>query len=139
MAVNKKSLENLTNIAEQGLTKEQLSENGRKGGIASGKARREKKEMKETILDIFEMGLTKGKIQEFKNYQDVGGKNITIKQAIILAQVKKALKGDTRSAEFLRDTAGMKPVDKTEVQADVNSNGKLDEIIKALNEDDNDR
>jgi hypothetical protein len=138
MAVNKKSLENLIDINEQGMSKEQLSENGRKGGIASGKARREKKEMKDAILSLFELGLTKGKTQDFKSFQDANGKNVTVLQGIILAQTKKALKGDTRAAEFLRDTAGMKPVDKQEIQADFSGTGKLDEILKALSTNDED-
>ena len=80
----------------------------------------------------------KGKAEDFKNLADSKGKNITVNQALILAQVKKAMSGDTRAMEFIRDTAGMKPVEKREIQADIRDDGKLDEIIKALNEDNND-
>ena len=138
MAVSKNSLKNLTNISEQGLTKEQLIENGRKGGKKSGERKREKKEMKELLLDILNMNIKSGKAEDFKNLADSKGKNITVNQALILAQVKKAMGGDTRAMEFIRDTAGMKPVEKREIQADIRDDGKLDEIIKALNEDNND-
>ena len=138
MAVSKNSLNNLTNISEQGLTKEQLIENGRKGGKKSGERKREKKEMKELLLDILNMNIKSGKAEDFKNLADSKGKNITVNQALILAQVKKAMSGDTRAMEFIRDTAGMKPAEKREIQADIRDDGKLDEIIKALNEDNND-
>ena len=138
MAVSRNSLKNLTNISEQGLTKEQLIENGRKGGKKSGERKREKKEMKELLLDILNMNIKSGKAEDFKNLADSKGKNITVNQALILAQVKKAMSGDTRAMEFIRDTAGMKPAEKREIQADIRDDGKLDEIIKALNEDNND-
>ena len=138
MAVSKNSLNNLPNISEQGLTTEQLIENGRKGGKKSGERKREKKEMKELLLDILNMNIKSGKAEDFKNLADSKGKNITVNQALILAQVKKAMSGDTRAMEVIRDTAGMKPAEKREIQADIRDDGKLDEIIKALNEDNND-
>ena len=136
MAVKSKSLENLTNIAEQGLTKEQLSANGKKGGKRSGESRRAKKEMKELLLDILEMNISPGDYEDFKNLADSQGKNITVNQALILAQIKKAMTGDTKAMEFIRDTAGMKPAEKTEIQADITSTGKLEEIFNALTEKD---
>lgn len=135
MAVNKKSLDNLTNIADQGMTKEQLSENGKKGGVASGKARREKKEMRDLVQDILNMNVKSGKAEEFKNLAESKGKNISVQEALVLAQIKKAMNGDTRAIEFLRDTAGQRPVEKREYKAEVN-NGKLSEILNALTEND---
>ena len=46
------------------------------------------------------------------------------------------MQGDVRAFECLRDTAGMKPVEKKEIQADIRDNGKLDEILKAIHDDD---
>lgn len=136
MAVKKKSLENLTNIADQGLTPEQLSENGRKGGIASGKARREKRALSELVQTIFEMNIRSGKPEEFQNLAESKGKNISVQEALVLAQVKKAMSGDTKAIEFLRDTAGQKPTDKQEIKTEISGAGKLDAILKAINEED---
>jgi hypothetical protein len=135
MAVSKKSLENLTNIGEMGFTKEQIKENGKKGGKASGKARRERKEMKELILDILDMNIKDGKAETFSNIADSKGKNITVNQSIILAQVHKAMAGDTKAIEFLRDTAGMKPINKQEIEAKVFNDGKLGDILDLLTEE----
>lgn len=134
MAVNQNSLNNLTPITDK-VTQEEMIENGRKGGKASGKARREKKEMRERIRTILEMGITDGRIQDFKSFKDVANKNISIQDAILIAQVKKALKGDTRAVEFLRDTAGMKPSDKKEITATI-TDSPLQGILNQLNNDD---
>lgn len=43
------------------------------------------------------------------------GKELTVNEAIVFAQVIRALDGDTQAATFLRDTAGEKPKDQIEV------------------------
>lgn len=93
---------------------EEARERGRKGGIASGKARREKRMMKETIESLLTMSMKSGKgtnIEDIKNFADIKGKNISVQDAILIAQLQKALKGDTRAAEYIRDTIGQKPTD----------------------------
>lgn len=89
-------------------------ESGRLGGIASGKAKREKKAMKDTLATLLAMPLKDGTsddLDEIKSIASLNGKNITVQEAIMLAQVKKAVKGDTRAAEFIRDSSGNRPVD----------------------------
>ena len=76
--------------------------------------------MKEMIQDIFEIGIKKGKVvEDIKSLEDAKGKNLTVGQALVLAQVKKAMTGDTRALEFLRDTMGEKPTNKQEITAKV--------------------
>lgn len=77
--------------------KEQV-EIARKGGIASGEARREKRLFREAIEKKL-------------------GANI---DDIINAMITKASSGDVQATTFLRDTIGEKPTDKLE--ADVDSN-----------------
>lgn len=64
---------------------------------------------------ILDMPLKKGKLQQIRNLSEVKGKNITAEQAMLLAMVNKALKGDVRAATWVRDTAGCKPVDRVEI------------------------
>lgn len=88
-----------------------------KGGIASGKARRERKSMQELAKIILNMSLKTGEVHQVEDIQslaEVQGKNLTVDQAILLKQVEKALKGDLQSATFVRDTSGNKPVEKVE-------------------------
>ena len=76
----------------------------RKGGKASGEARRRKASMRERLEQILDMPVRKGKMEDFKNLEDASGKNMTVQDAVLLTTVKKALKGDMRAIDFLRDT-----------------------------------
>lgn len=99
-------------------------ESGRRGGIASGKAKREKKAMKDTLAALLSMPLKEGKaadIETIKNLASVKGKNITVQEAIMLAQIQKAMKGDTRAAEFVRDSSGNKLKEGIEISGEVNN------------------
>ena len=129
------SLKNLTNIADN-VTKEDCKENGKKGGIASGKARRERRDIQNRILEIFDMTIAGGKEGKFSNLAEASGQNLTVRDACLLKQFQKAMKGDTRAMEFLRDSAGMKPVERQEVTAEVRGSDKLADILNALQEDD---
>lgn len=85
---------------------------GRKGGIASGKARREKKALKDTLEELLAMPIKDGKSQDIdkiKSIAGIKGKNITMQEAIMVAMLNKAAKGDVRAAEYVRDTIGQKP------------------------------
>lgn len=87
-------------------------ETARKGGIASGKARREKKALKDTLEELLAMPLKEGvsdEIEKIKSIAGIKGKNITMQEAIMVAMLNKAAKGDVRAAEYVRDTIGQKP------------------------------
>ena len=102
---------------------------GKKGGIASGKARREKKLFRETLESILSMSLKDGKdvtIEEIKNFANIKGKNISVQEAILIAQIQKAMKGDTRAAEYVRDTIGESPSMKVEAEMDMELNINID-------------
>ncbi len=88
------------------LSKEEAKKMGSKGGKASVAARRRKKAMRETMSEVLSMAMQNGDItdiEDIKSMADLKGKNVTVQDVIILAQVKKALKGDTRAAEYIRD------------------------------------
>ena len=79
-------------------SKEEARERGRKGGLASGEARRKRKTLKEELLLILSDGETQ--------------------QSVTIALIEKAMSGDTKAFEVIRDTIGEKPVDKVMI-ADV--------------------
>lgn len=87
-------------------SKEEASERGRKGGIASGEARRRKKSMKETLELFLSLPLEEGQgydVENLQNFANLKGKNITVNEAILIKQVQKALKGDNNAINFVRD------------------------------------
>ena len=85
-------------------TKSEQREIARKGGIASGKKRREQKTLKEELLLLLATGDTQ--------------KNIS------LALIQKALNGDTKAFEVIRDTTGQRCVDKIEISQTVDDSIK---------------
>jgi hypothetical protein len=91
-----KGEENLIPLNER--TKEEQREIARMGGIASGKARQEKKLLKELLEDALSKGTETD--NEYIN--------------ITLALIKEANKGNVKAYEVIRDTLGQKPVDKVE-------------------------
>lgn len=117
-------------------TSDEARENGRAGGIASGKARREKKALKDTLEELLAMPIKSGKsadIDKIKNIAGIKGKNITMQEAIMLAMLNKAAKGDVRAAEYVRDTIGQKPDGKMSIEhGGTIRSEKLDDIISQI-------
>lgn len=83
------------------MTPEERRENGRQGGLAFVKKRREKKVMKDNFVLFLSMSLKSGKIADvdtIKNFAAFNGKNVTVQDAILIKQDQKAMKGDTKAA-----------------------------------------
>ena len=83
-------------------TPSELREITSKGGKKSGEARRERKALKEQLLLLLETG--------------------NARQELCTALLEKALSGDVRAFEVIRDTIGEKPVEKV-AQTDGDGNG----------------
>lgn len=95
-------------------SREEAVKNGRKGGIASARARREKKAMRETLEALLSLQMKSGRavdLETVKSFAALKGKNISVQEAVSLAMIQKAMKGNVRAAEWVRDTAGQKPVE----------------------------
>ena len=102
-------------------SREEAKKNGRKGGIASGEARRKRKAFKEQIdyflaLPFPDMTDSNGnKIKDaFKNF-GIEEEEIDNQMAMVLSMWKNVIKkGDVSAFTALRDTVGEKPSDKIE-------------------------
>lgn len=94
-------------------TAKEAREKGRKGGIASGKARREKKALREIVENALAT-LVKAK-QDGKDVQ------IPAKEAMVLKQVQKALKGDNKSLELLLKLSGEMPSEKIALEGELHN------------------
>lgn len=109
--------------------REEASKNGRKGGKASGEARRRKRDMKERLEILLSMPITKGKetdVDKIKGFGELKGKNITVEDAILVAMIQKALKGDVSASNFIRDTSGQKVAEKVKI------NTNIDESVREI-------
>ena len=88
-------------------SREEAAKNGRLGGIASGKARAEKRDLRKALEMLLE-----------KEFTDKNGNVATGAQAITAKLFEQAMKGNVKAFETLRDTVGQKPVEKVMI-ADV--------------------
>ena len=101
---------------------EEARERGRKGGLASGEARRKRKTLKEELL----LMLSDGDIQE----------------KISIALINEAINGNnsgsvTKAFEVIRDTIGERPVEKVQAtQTVVDMSAFSTDEIKAMLDDD---
>lgn len=104
------------------LSPSEAREQGRKGGIASGKARREKRRLRELAQMILDEEMT-----------DNSGRTMSRGEAALRVQARRAiLDGDVRALAFLRDTAGQAPVSQVEVSTQ--DQAKFAELLEQLGE-----
>lgn len=110
------SLRNLMPIAEVNSrrTREQHSEDSRKAGKASGKARRDNRTLREIALELMAAEATPEDIKKYGLPE--GSSNALVMTA---AALKKAREGDLKAYESLRDTAGQMPTKEVQVSAEV--------------------
>ena len=118
--------------------RQRMKECSSRGGKASGEAKRRKKLMKENLEILCQLSLKSGRatdIESIKNFVELKGKNITVEQAMLLAQIKKALNGDSTAMTFIRDTMGQKPVDEKKVETNSTESSLLAEIVGQMKSD----
>ena len=88
-------------------TKEEAKEISKKGGIKSGEARRRKKTMREAMELMLSAKIPVEGVPEQLKAIGLTDEDMNVQTAIVYSQVVKAIQyGDTRSAEFYRDTVG---------------------------------
>ena len=96
---------------------EEAAEKGRKGGIASGKAKRKKIIFKEIFEHISNVKLSNEKhIQKLKElYPEVTEDEMNYGVLSAFRILEKSLSGSTKAFEIVRDTMGQAPVQKQEI------------------------
>lgn len=110
MANAKGNPQNLTPNTKR--TPKERQELARKAGKASAKKRQEQKTLREELLLLLSEGDTQKKIS--------------------LALIKKAMNGDTKAFEVIRDTTGQRCTDKIEITQTVDESIKeIEEYIKS--------
>ncbi len=95
---------NLIPLGER--SREERREIGRKGGIASGKARRLKKAQAEILRQVLACEITD---KEAREKLIANGMEPTIAAQINFVLAEKAAEGSVTAAQYIRDTIGEKP------------------------------
>ncbi len=111
-----KGKENLIPVTKR--AKDEAREISRKGGKASGKARREKKTMAKIAEMMLELSLKPKaqavEIDEVTSLTELANQNVSVQTAMIMALTKNALEGDCKSIDMLLTLTGQK-VEKQEL------------------------
>jgi len=101
MANKKPKTEHLTTFAD--MPKQELKEIAAKGGKAKAEVEQKRKTLREQLMVLLETST---------------GGNSTNNELISVALISRALNGDVRAFEVIRDTIGEKPANKIEASVD---------------------
>lgn len=113
-------------------TTEEARERGRKGGINSGKRKKEKRKLKEIAEMLLDMKAPDDIIARFEQlYPDLDAKEITNRLAIVQRLILNALAGDNKAFELLRDQIGEKPKEEI-VNTNQNINITDEKVINSV-------
>lgn len=112
--------QNLKSFSER--TEEEQREIQRKGGIASGKARAEKRDLRKALEMLLE-----------KEYTDKKGNVATGAEAISTKLFEQAMKGNVKAFETIRDSVGQKMPERIMI-AEVDQS-VIEEVERAVLDD----
>lgn len=94
-------IENLIPFSQR--SKEEVRELARKGGVASGKARRQKKALKEQIELLLSLPVKDPNMLNELDALGIDTDNLDNQMAMVIAMWQKALKGDVKAFKALTD------------------------------------
>lgn len=136
--------ENLVSLADR--TTEEVREIAKKGGIASGIARKKKKTMRENAELLLSLGVKNDKLKKVMNELGIDEEEQTNQMAMLISMLNVTLKGGNGAVQAfnsLQATVGEKPIeeirqtiDTTIVDKQKNAIDDVVSVMKPLNEDD---
>lgn len=99
---------------------EEAVERGRMGGKKKAENQRNKRSIKEALQILLDLPPCQKEVQNFLEYAGIEDEDQTNTLALAVAMFNKAIKGDIKAAEFIRDTVGEKP--ELNIKSDMNLN-----------------
>ena len=109
------------------LSPSEAREYGKKGGKASGEARRRKANFRKTLNLLLTAEIDN---EEWKPVLESLGVECTLESALLMAQIKMALAGDTQAAKFVAQYSGQ----SARAEEDLENKKADTELIKARKE-----
>lgn len=107
------------NLKKIQLSHEEATRNGKKGGEASAKSRRKKRQMKDMLEYILQLDVKDNDLRAEMKNMGIADEQMTINALTCYAMVRKAVEGDTKAAEFIATMTGQKPQEKLKVEGTV--------------------
>ncbi len=87
-------------------SRSEAAENGRKGGVASGAARRRKKSLKEAADYFLSLPVTDARVRNNIAKTGVETEEIDYQLAMIVGLTRRAITGDSKAAKVIIDLLG---------------------------------
>ncbi len=117
-------------IQNKNLTPSQRRENARKAGIASAKAKRERKLVKSILSEYLNNPINNAKLKG--RVKNIGLQGECNKEAFIIAPLlKKATEGDVRAIEYVMKLIGEQPQEEVSVSVS-DANDPISDLQKQL-------
>jgi hypothetical protein len=98
------------------------------GGKAATKKRVKNRQIKETVQYLLNLPVQPGNTHTIRNILEAKSKNLSVMEAMVVAQIKKAVSGDTTAFKALIETSGQKPAEKLEVEGNISYIEKLRQV-----------
>lgn len=92
----------------QNRTRKEAEELSRKGGIASGRARRQKRDLRESMRKILELDISPRQKEQLEEL-GINSEGWSLGDVINIMAVQTAMKGNVSAMAYCRDTAGYNP------------------------------
>ena len=109
---------------------EEASKRGKVGGPASQDTQQTRRSIREILEELSKRTVTAEEAEEYSMEEGT-----SLLEAANLAQIRRAMKGDTKAAEYIRDTLGEKPVDKIAAEVETITPEDRQRIERILNRD----
>jgi len=106
----------------------EASKRGKVGGPASQDTQQTRRSIKEILEEISKITVTAEEAEEYGLKEGT-----TLLEAANLAQIRRAMRGDTKAAEYIRDTLGEKPTEKIAAEVETITAEDRARIEKILN------
>lgn len=127
-----KGTENLVLIHER--SEEEQRRMRIKGGVESGRVRREKRLLREKLEFAMSMPMRAGKVaslEDVKSFEDAKGLNLTLEDRMLMQIARKGANGDLTIYQLYRDELGQKLPDRLIVSGEVDvTSASLDDLLK---------
>lgn len=115
-------------------SKNEAREKGRKGGVASGEARRKKRDLRETLETLLKSTLKDEEI--VSKFEEFGfKKGMTMQDAISAAMIQQAVKGSVKAFVAIRDTIDPKEGETESGGVRVIVEGKVQDLSEGAPDD----
>lgn len=114
------------------LTEEQHRKLASKGGKASVIARKNKKAMKEIMENLLKIPVNDENVKEKMREMGIDNEDINNQTAMLVKLMNKALKGDLRAIDMIREITGEKVV---EVKVNQVTDAKVQELQQLLEQE----